>query len=246
MSQPRISESLQSPVQAGAQPSDDAMYRDIYRAIVEHHLAPGAKLPEDSLAEVFGVSRTRINKVLQRLAHENIVTLQRNRGAFVAQPSAEEAREIFEARRILESGLVAMVARRATREQIAELRDFVAQEAAAKTAQDRREEIGLSGEFHLRLARTLGNATLAAFLHELMSRTSLIIAIYDASAGAACSGDEHERLVALIEAGDEAGAVAVMIEHLDSIESKLDLSGGESKAADLQGLFRRLAAERAG
>ena len=79
-------------------------------AIVEHDLAPGTKLPEDTLADTFGVSRTRVRKVLQQLAHEGMVQLERHRGATVARPSAKEARDIFDLRRILEAGMMRLLA----------------------------------------------------------------------------------------------------------------------------------------
>lgn len=64
-------------------------------AIHEHRLAPGTKLSEDEVGLVYGVSRTVVRAALQRLAHDRLITLRRNRGAFVAQPSIREAREVF-------------------------------------------------------------------------------------------------------------------------------------------------------
>ena len=61
--------------------SDEKIYNKILKSIVEHELPPGARLPEDKLAEVFGKSRTSIRKVLQRLALERIVTIEPNKGA---------------------------------------------------------------------------------------------------------------------------------------------------------------------
>ena len=59
-----------------------------------------------SWPRAFGVSRTRIRPVLVRLANEQVVTLTPNRGAAIAQPTAQEAREVFEARRLIEPRLV--------------------------------------------------------------------------------------------------------------------------------------------
>lgn len=60
-------------------------------AILERVLLPGMKLPEDSLGERFGASRTLIRQALERLATEGLVELRHNRGAAVASPSLEEA-----------------------------------------------------------------------------------------------------------------------------------------------------------
>ena len=85
----------------------DAIYERIWMAIVDRSLPPGTKLTEDRLGELFGVSRTRIRQVLFQLAYEGVVTLEPNRGAFVAQPSVRDAREVFEARRVIECSVVA-------------------------------------------------------------------------------------------------------------------------------------------
>ena len=71
---------------SAASPSDAYIYQHLLTAIVEHDLVPGTKLPEDALAESFGVSRTVIRKVLHQLAHEGLVQLERHRGATVARP----------------------------------------------------------------------------------------------------------------------------------------------------------------
>ncbi|MCL4799363.1 MAG: GntR family transcriptional regulator, partial [Burkholderiales bacterium] len=114
--------------------TDDAIIDRIMAAIVEHRLPPGTKLGEDRLGEVFGVSRTRIRQVLLRLAAEKVVTQIANRGAFVAQPTVQEAREVFDARRAVEAELVARVAAQATDAQVRRLREHLARERAVEEA----------------------------------------------------------------------------------------------------------------
>lgn len=84
------------------QDKDESIYQALMTAIVEHQLPPGSKLPEEALAEVFGVSRTGIRKVLQRLATVQMVALTPKRGAQVASPTVEEAQAIFRTRALLE------------------------------------------------------------------------------------------------------------------------------------------------
>ena len=69
---------------------DDIVYAHIFEAILEQRLAPGTKLSEEALGEIFGVSRTIIRRALSRLAHESVVLLRPNRGAVVASPTVEE------------------------------------------------------------------------------------------------------------------------------------------------------------
>ena len=223
---------------------DDAtIYDSVYTAIVDHIIMPGTKLPEDVLARAFGVSRTRIRKVLLALAHENLnlVTLQHNRGATVTKPGVQEAREVFAARRVVETGIAAALARRITPAQIASLRRFVAQEHEAEKARDRRSAIRLSGEFHIELARLMQNEPLSVFLRALISRTSLILAIYEMPGHAMCSHEEHGILLDRLAAHDGDGAVRYMEEHLQRLEDGLDLNAGKRRPVDLQDVFARLA-----
>ena len=100
---------LKKPVRTGkagrSGTQDDIVYAHIFEAILEQRLAPGTKLSEEALGEIFGVSRTIIRRALSRLAHEGVVLLRPNRGAVVASPSVEEARQVFLARRLVERAI---------------------------------------------------------------------------------------------------------------------------------------------
>ena len=64
------------------------------------------------------MGRRHIVQVLHRLAYDSLVTLHRNRGAFVAMPGKEEARAIFDARKVIETEITRLVAQSATREKL--------------------------------------------------------------------------------------------------------------------------------
>jgi DNA-binding GntR family transcriptional regulator len=213
---------------------EDAIYERVLSAIFEHRLQPGTKLGEDRLARIFGVSRARIRRVLPRLAHERLVTLEPNRGAFVAKPSVAEARDIFDARRLIEPGIVARFMQSAQRGGIARLREHVAAERRARTAGDKPTIIRLSGEFHVLIAQIAGNAMLARTMHELTSLTCLIIALYDSPAVPHCRSDEHEEIVNAIAVGDKARATRLMAEHLNHVEQGLDLNLDQTADVDLE------------
>ena len=131
--------------------SDNDMYERMVSAILDHRLPPGTKLVEDKLAAAFGVSRTRVRPVLVRLANEQVVTLTPNRGASIAQPTPQEALEVFEARRLLEPRLVELFIANATDADIAALRTCIDDEEAARANGDMRRAIRLSGDFHLHM-----------------------------------------------------------------------------------------------
>src|SRR5437879_538712 len=153
---------------------DDQVYRQIYQAIGGQELPPGTRLREDQMRQIFGVSRARIRKVFSRLAFEGLVQIEPNRGASVARPSAEEARETFAARRAIEVAIVRMVADNFEPKQKTVLAKHIAKETDAEAKRDPAEMTRLSGEFHLLLAEMAGNRTLQRFLRELITRESLV------------------------------------------------------------------------
>lgn len=226
-------------------PTDLAIYRGIADAIFEQRLPPGTKLTEDVLGEIFGVSRTVVRKALFRLAHERIIDIRPNRGAVVASPSIDEARQVFEARRVVEAAIVGTVCRAATRESRARLGRLVAEERDAHTRNDRRAWIRLSGAFHLELAELAGNAVLADFLRGLISRTSLIIALYEAPGKSACVSDDHRALLDSIASGNEDEAIALMIRHLERCEARLNLDAN-GRQVDLREVFSDLTGRQPG
>jgi len=213
---------------------EDAIYERILAAIFEHRLQPGTKLGEDRLARIFGVSRARIRRILPRLAHERLVTLERNRGAFIAKPSVAEARDIFDARRLIEPGIVARFMQGAERGAVAKLRKHVSAERKARAAGDNPAIIRLSGEFHVLMAEMAGNAKLARVMRELASLTCLIIASYDSPAAPHCRSDEHAEIVDAIAGGDKARATRLMVDHLNHVEQGLDLIIDQPAAVDLE------------
>lgn len=218
----------------------DAIYAHLFDAILEHRLAPGVKLSEEALGEIFGVSRTIIRRELLQLAHEGVVSMRPNRGAVVANPSAEEARQILYARRIIERAVTELAVQNATEKHIRELREMIAQEQSCFTRGETGTAIRLSGEFHLKLAEVANNGPLTGFQRSLVSQTSLIIAQHEKVTVFHCSFDEHNALLDAIAARDSDKAVALMMSHMDHIEAKLSFEGDRA-THDLHAIFSHLA-----
>jgi DNA-binding GntR family transcriptional regulator len=225
------------PAAKAAQPSVDTIHQRVLTAIVEHRLPPGTKLGEERLAKVFGVSRTQIRQVIERLAHDSIVTVVPNRGAFVSSPTVDEAREVFAARRLIEPDLIQQAARVATAVDIKRLRAHVAQEHAARQANDKHAIVRLSGEFHQLIADIAGNRFLAKTMRELETLTCLVIILYDAPNMPACPYHEHSDLVGVIEARDEKGAAERMLEHLRHVEGSLNFERAPDGEIDFEAVF---------
>lgn len=191
------------------------------KAIVEHRLLPGTKLAEQKLADHFGVSRTLVRQALFQLSQNRLIRLEPARGAFVAAPSVDEARQVFAVRRMLEAEMVRAFMPLSTAAKIRALKQHVAAEKKAMERNDVGQRTELLGDFHVRMAELMGNEVLAQLLGELISRCALITLMYQSSTAAAHSHEEHGQIVAALAAGDEARAVQLMQEHLCHVEAGL-------------------------
>ncbi|NWJ23700.1 GntR family transcriptional regulator [Rhizobium sp. RM] len=208
--------------------------RDTLRdAIVDRRLAPGTKLSESEVGTLFDVSRTVVRAALQMLAFEGLVRAERNRGAFVSNPTPDEARQVFAARRLIEPGIVDAAIERLTPAAVKRLKDHLMEETRHQHERGpsaRRAEIKASGDFHLMLAEISGNAILAKFMDELVARSSLVIALYGRSGVSSCGHNDHADLLDALETGDVEKARSLMLHHIDHIEADLDLRMKEGLA----------------
>lgn len=206
-----------------ADAEDARIYRAVFDSVMSQRLPPGTKLPEAALCQMFGVSRSVVRRVLQKLAHDHIVQLRPNRGAIVAVPTPEDMRQIFEARRALEAAIVRLAAENATAADLAELRQQLQTEHEAMHRFDQPAWAQLASSFHLRLAKLARNAILERVLNETVSRCSLIVAHYQPPGNAACEHDEHAAIVDCIARGDAEAAIRLMDAHLQVLERNVKL-----------------------
>lgn len=204
----------------------DRVYDAIYAAIVDHRLAPGARLREEELAQAFAVSRTLVRQALHRLAQDGVIVLRPNRGAQVPEPTREDGSHVFDARRVIECEVVRRLAGRLDAAQRRALGRIVADEARAVAAGDQREAIRLSGAFHLALARLSGNPLFVRMLEELLPTTSLLIALYKAPGAPMCVAHGHQALLDVLAEGNGPRSATEMRRHLNEIERSLDRPPG--------------------
>ena len=232
---------------AGAQPrpplDDDPVVRGILKAISLRRIRPGTKLGEDQLVEAFGSNRIHIRQVLAHLGSRNVITLYPNRGAYVARPSAEEARQVFATRRILERAAIEVLVADLTDRAAEALRRHVDREQTHFHT-DRWGTLTLTGEFHTAVARLTGNAVLTRFLDELVLRSSLIIATFEPQGAVDCSHDAHPQIADRILARDRAGALAAMDAHLDAMERRLRFEPPAEGKEDIATIFAELGVGR--
>ncbi len=219
--------------------ADEQMIVDrIYSAVMEQRLAPRTKLSEAALCETFGVGRMRVRRALLLLGSQGIVDLQSNRGAYISCPSPDEAREVFDARLMIETGVVRKLAENISDHAITQLRTHIDKEDAARAQQERTDIIRLSGEFHVVLAKGHQNAVLTRMIRELVTRTSLIVGLFGSSRNSSCPDDEHRQIVEAIVAGDAELAEQKVCHHLIHIQNGLDLERDAVKETDVARILK--------
>lgn len=197
----------------------DAIYASLRRAILEQALKPGTKLPEDSIGDTFGVSRTSARNALLRLSSDGLVEIKPNRGAAVAMPTLEEAVEVFALRRCLEREVIDRLCKRMPKDGIDALVSHVREEERALRASSPRS-IRLAGEFHILLAELTGSKLLIEFIIQVVSRSSLILARFGRPHSAECGIDEHIQLIEALKKLDVEAATHIMDHHLHAVEDR--------------------------
>lgn len=202
---------------------EEKIYRSIFDGVLNQRLPPGTRLPESALSDLFGASRATVRKVLQRLSHDHIVDQRPNRGAVVATPSVEETRQIFEARRKLESALVELAIEHNAGRDLGELHRLLDAERQAMDHFHQPAWAKLAASFHLGVAALAGNPILSKYLKELISQCALIVAIYEPAGNSACEHEEHARIVEAIAQGDAKTATEEMDRHLRALEERVNL-----------------------
>lgn len=210
--------------------------RALRHAIIEQALEPGAKLPEDTIGERFGASRTIVRQALARLAAEGLIELRRNHGASVAVPSWEEARDIFDIRLGLERQVVSRLAGRLTPEQIKMLEAHVDEEERAR-GNNEPLSIRLATEFHIVLAEMTGSPVLTRYVSEVSSRCGLILALYSRPHSSECAVNEHRAVISALAEGDAARAASVMDEHLEAVAGRALIVAPPAKSRDLKDIL---------
>lgn len=214
--------------------SPDAIADLIVDAILAGRVEAGQHLGEQALADLFGVSRTLVREALGRLSARGMVEVNARRGWFVVQPSIEEARDAFDARIAIETGLVHALRGPLPGPAVKRLKQHVAQERAAIRAGEPGERSYMLGEFHVCMAECAGNALLADILKDLTARTTLIATLYQSTHDATRSCADHARIVAALEAGDTARAARLVREHIVEVAEHLGQPSREDPAARLR------------
>lgn len=218
-------------------PSQSEIAQRVVESILAQRLQPGERLGEQELADLFGVSRTLVREALMQLQARGFVEVRSRKGWYVVEPSAEEARDAFAARRAVESGLLAQASQRFEGEgrplqsAVKRLRQHLAQERAAIDQSDPATRAFMLADFHVCLAECLGHRVLADMLRDLAARTTLVATLYQSTHDAQESCEDHARIVDAIEQGDFELAATLMLQHIGNVEDALGQSAATAEDA---------------
>ena len=196
------------------------VYLAMRTAIIENALKPGTKLPEDSIASSFGVSRTIIREALARLRNEGLVDTSRGKSATVAMPGPEESAETFHVRRCLERDVIATLAHCWQPDMATQLRAHIALEEQASATRDYPVSDRLGVEFHILLAQLTSNRLLHKYVSEVALRCALIIAVHGRDHNQETSIAEHHAIVDALQTGDSILAGELIDQHLHAVQER--------------------------
>ncbi|WP_299987219.1 GntR family transcriptional regulator [uncultured Ruegeria sp.] len=204
-------------------PDEQLIVDRIYSAVVEQKLAPRTKLSEQALCETFGVGRMHVRRALLLLSSQGVVELLPNRGAFIACPSSDEAREVFDARLMIEAGIVRELTREISSAGINALLSHFKEIGEAKAMENQTEVIRYSGWFHVELAKFHNNAILTRVVRELVARSTLILTLFGTNKNSLCPHDDHASILDAIVSREPRSAEDKMRHHLFHLRNSLDL-----------------------
>lgn len=213
------------------------VYLALRTAIIENALQPGTKLPEDSIAVSFSVSRTIIREALARLRNEGLVDTSKGKSATVAMPGPEESAETFHVRRCLERDVVTTLAQCWRPDMAERLRAHIALEDQASAERNYPVSDRLGVEFHILLAELTSNRLMHKYVSEVALRCALIIAVHGHDHNQDPSITEHRGIVDALESGDPRLATELIDKHLHAVQERT--LQNSSAAPDLAKILSR-------
>ncbi len=195
-------------------PLRDRVYEALLELIITRALRPGQHLVESELAGHLGVSRQPVREALQRLNTEGWVDLRPAQGAFVHEPTEEEADQLLTVRTLLEAEAARLAAGQPTEAGLAELREIHGQGLDAVARDDVDAAVALNARFHAVIMDLAGNTVLGELAAQVDRRVRWYYMPIARQRGRK-SWDEHRELIAAIEAGDGERATRLMREHTE-------------------------------
>jgi DNA-binding GntR family transcriptional regulator len=198
-------------------------YRHLKARILSRDYAGGSLLTEGEVADAVGVSRTPVREAMLRLAAEGLLRLYPKRGALVVSVSADEVRDILEARELLETHAVELVLDVADDALIKELAEGLKDMRRFAAARDVPGFIQADRDFHRAMVAAGGNAILTRLYDSLRDRQLLMGAVLMRGAPQRIDAavDEHALILAAVEAGDRVALRQAVMAHLATMSANV-------------------------
>lgn len=198
---------------------EEAQAEQIRRAMGEDimmgRLRPGEFLSELRIAEQYGVSRTPVREAIRILAGDGLITLRPRQRAVVRGQTAAEILDQFETMAELEAACARLAARRRSQAELQQMERAQAECRKRLNASDPEYYYRANVRFHDAIYTASGNAYLRTETLRLRDRLRFLrISQGHLPGRLADSSAEHDRVLAAIQRGDEAGAADAMREHL--------------------------------
>lgn len=193
----------------------------IRQRILEGELRPGTQLQELPLASSLGVSRNTMREAIRILSLEGLLRRTLHRGAAVSQLSADDVREIYQLRRMLELPAV-LAARRSNPEVLHELGGAVEQYEQAVQSRNWTHAVHHDLHFHGLLIRFHNNKRLDAFYRNMLGELRVGMVLVDRShddPGALIP--VHRKMYDYLSTGKLKQCAAMLEQHLEDSEARL-------------------------
>jgi DNA-binding GntR family transcriptional regulator len=191
----------------------DVAYAELRRLILLGALPAGSRLPQYELAATLNMSITPIREAIRRLSSEGLIDLDTHKDARVASISAEEARQLFEVRLLLDPPAIKMAAAHRTDEDIAAI-EAAARRLRPVTREEGEEALDAHREFHRALYRASHNDLLTRLLNDLWDKSDRYrrvgLELPETDEHRQRDLDEHRQMVQLIVAKEGAAAARLM------------------------------------
>jgi DNA-binding GntR family transcriptional regulator len=195
-------------------PLRERVYEALLELITTRALQPGRHLVESELAGHLGVSRQPVREALQRLNTEGWVDLRPAQGAFVHEPTEEEADQLLSVRTLLEAEAARLAAANAGSAGITALEELCDEGERALAADDVDLAVATNAAFHAKVMDLAGNVVLAELAGQVDRRVRWYYTPVARQRGEQ-SWIEHRELIAAISARDERRATEVMRAHTE-------------------------------
>jgi DNA-binding GntR family transcriptional regulator len=190
--------------------------------VVEGRLRPGSAVPEVSLATALHVSRNTVREALTQLVAERVLVREPNKGVSVAVPGADDVRDVYRARRLIEPAAMRDGESAGDRNAVARVRAAVDEGRDAAERDDEQGVASANQHFHRAVVALAGSPRLDQQMDLLLAEMRLVFhRMSEHPAFHEPYLDLNDEIVGLLEAGDREAAATRLVDYLDDAEARI-------------------------